>query len=187
MSKLERILAGQSVIPAIRQPKDLEDAVKSKATLLFILCGDVSNIGKYIRYAKAYNKAVFVHIDLVEGLSADQAAIKYIVHQGGPDGIVSTRGNLVQYARQEGLLAVQRIFLLDTLALVNGLKAVKNSRPDAVELLPAVVIPRVISEMCQEMTTPIIAGGLIKTAQEIEAALKAGAIGVSVSSKSLWL
>ncbi|MNI99461.1 Glycerol-3-phosphate responsive antiterminator [compost metagenome] len=65
------------------------------------------------------------------------------------------------------------------------MNAIRQNQPDAIEVMPG-LIPRVIRELRQELDTPIIAGGLIKHPEEVEAALNAGALAVSAGNKGLW-
>lgn len=47
------------------------------------------------------------------------------------------------------------------------------------------IIPSVISEISVDVHQPVIAGGLVKTKEEVINALKSGAIAVSTSEKSV--
>ena len=61
-----------------------------------------------------------------------------------------------------------------------------SSKPDAVEILPALVLPRVAPRLPLDKMSPFIAGGLVQTAEDLEAVLAAGALGVSTSNQELW-
>jgi glycerol uptake operon antiterminator len=58
-------------------------------------------------------------------------------------------------------------------------------RTDAIEIMPG-IIPRVIGQINRQTNVPIIAGGLINTASDIEKILAGGAIAVSTSKVELW-
>lgn len=75
--------------------------------------------------------------------------------------------------------------MVDSQALSTGVGAVRTSNPDALEIMPGVV-PKVIAEACTRVSIPIIAGGLISTASEIDEVLSAGAKAVSLSKEELW-
>ena len=53
-------------------------------------------------------------------------------------------------------------------------KCTKAIRPDCVELMPG-VMPKVIRQMAETLSVPVIAGGLISDKEDIIAALDAGA------------
>ena len=78
------------------------------------------------------------------------------------------------------------ISIASFLCLLLSLQAqAAQGKPDYVEILPG-VIPRVIAELAHGMNTPLIAGGLIKTKEEVVAALGAGAVAVSTTAESVW-
>ena len=173
------------VIPAVRDMKDLGAALGSRANAVFLLAGDINTVARAVRAARDAGKQIYLHLDLIEGLGRDRAGVKFVARNIGPDGIISTKGSLIQAAAKEGLYAVQRVFLLDSQSIVTGIASAQATLPDAIECLPG-LMPRVIKEMADQVGCPVIAGGLIKQQAEVESALAAGAKAVSVSQKSLW-
>lgn len=57
-----------------------------------------------------------MHIDLVDGLSAREVAVNSLIALCHPDGIISTHPSLIRRARHQGLLTIQRAFILDSLS-----------------------------------------------------------------------
>ncbi|MDO7786600.1 glycerol-3-phosphate responsive antiterminator [Desulforamulus aquiferis] len=177
---------GQSrVIAAVRNAGDIQQACKSKVPIVFLLTGDLLTINQYVERIRGCGKGVFLHTDFIAGLSNDPAGIKYLAQQVRPNGIISTKGHLVKAAKNEGLLTVQRLFLIDTNAMEQGVNNLRQINPDVVEVMPG-LIPRAISELKEQLPIPIIAGGLIKNKAEIEVALRAGACAVSMCDQNLW-
>lgn len=183
--RFEDLLRGGRVIAAVRNADMLKRAAESQASSVFILGGELIEIGRMVEMARSAKKPVFVHVDLIEGLAGDQAGIRFLARQIRPDGIITTRHHLVSVARRERLLTVQRLFIVDSQALATGVGAVSAGRPDAVEVMPG-IIPRVIAEACVRLDVPVIAGGLIRSAGEIDEALRAGACAASLSREELW-
>ena len=103
----------------------------------------------------------------------------------GVDGIITTKNHLVYYAKEQGLLTVQRFFIIDTASFSTAKESVSNTKPDYAELLPG-VIPKIIKEFIETTDIPVIAGGLISDKQDIINALSAGAEAVSTAKKELW-
>lgn len=91
----------------------------------------------------AAGKVPFVHADLIDGLSAREVAVDFIAAQPAAAGIISTKPALIRRARELGLCAVQRFFVLDSIALENLKRQLENTRPDSIEILPG-VMPKVI-------------------------------------------
>ena len=53
------------------------------------------------------------------------------------------------------------------------------------EILPG-IIPTIIREITEKTDIPLIAGGLIRSKQDVIQALQAGAIAVSTSCQEVW-
>lgn len=122
-----------------------------------------------------------MHIDLVDGLAAREPRSTISVCARRPPGIISTKGVLLKRAREVGLIAIQRFFLLDSMALTNIEKQVKANQPDLIEVIPG-AMPKVIRGLAQGLALPVIAGGLIRDREDAENALHAGAKAISCSS-----
>ena len=91
-------------------------------------------------------------------------------------------------ARDFGLYAIKRTFLLDSAALESALRSIDQFEPDALEVLPALAAPRILAKLhCRYPELPVIAGGLITTVREIEDLVKQGINSVSVSDPCLWV
>lgn len=173
------------IIAAIRDLNDINTVFSSNVDVIFLLTGDIINLEDIVHEIKKHKKIVFVHFDLVEGLGKDNKGVEYISTKIKPHGIISTRNNILTYAKQYGVFSIQRLFLLDSQALKTGLNSTKQIEPDAIEIMPG-IIPSMINEIMKDIHHPVIAGGLVKTKDEVINALKAGAIAVSTSEKSLW-
>lgn len=173
------------VLPAIRKMKDFDRALKSKHPTIILLETRLSQLKSMVTYAKRAHKTVLIHFDLIQGLKADEYGMEYLIREVKPDGILSTRGNIITLARKNNLLAIQRMFLLDSLALDHNIKLIERSQPDCVEVLPG-LMPSIVEQIKQETNLPIIAGGLIKKTDQVTAAIEAGAVAVSTSNTDLW-
>lgn len=173
------------VIPAIRRMKDFERALDTARDTVVFLETRLAQLKGLIEYTRRANKKVLIHFDLIQGLKADEYGMEYLIREVKPDGILSTRGNVIKLAKKNGLLAIQRMFLLDSLALEQNLKISDRFQPDCIEVLPG-LMPKIIEEIHEQTSIPIIAGGLVKTELEVEQAMVAGAVAVSTSNTDLW-
>src|SRR5690606_9583345 len=97
----------------------------------------------------------------------------------------STRVAVIRKAKQNGVLAIQRLFLIDSGALDTSVELAGQARPDLIEVLPG-LLPRWIREVRERTGVPVIAGGLIRTREEAAMALEAGAAAVTTSRPDLW-
>ena len=170
------------VIAAVKNDEGLDRALSSGCTVVFLLYGTILNIGELVRRVKEAGKLAFIHIDLIEGMSARDISAEYIASRTEADGVISTHPNLIRRARELGLLTIQRFFMLDSLSFANVLR--QSSNADVVDVLPG-AIPSVISHLVREVRQPLIASGLLLDKSDV-AALSAGAVAVSTTSERLW-
>jgi len=173
------------VIPAIRKMKDFEKALTTSNEWIVFLETRLGQLKSVVEYSKKANKKVLIHIDLIQGLKADEYGMEFLIHEMKPDGILTTRGNIINLARRKGILAIQRMFLLDSGAIEQNMQLINRFKPDCIEVLPG-LMPQVIGDIYKKTDIPIIAGGLLKSEEEVYSALEAGAIGISTSSSNLW-
>ncbi|CAB3390041.1 MULTISPECIES: glycerol-3-phosphate responsive antiterminator [Kyrpidia] len=180
-----RLRFRDSIILSIHEESLFETALATPVEDVFLLIGDVCTLPKYMERLRRYGKRVFLHMDMMKGLSPDKAALRYVAETLRPAGIVSTKSQVVRAAKSLGLAAVQRLFLIDRPALELGLRTLAENRPDAVEIMPG-LMPRVIREVVDRVSIPVIAGGLIQAPDEVGQALAAGARAVSLGRPELW-
>ncbi len=173
------------ILPAIRNMKDFDKALESSHNFIVLLETRLSQLKSLVDYTKRSNKKVLVHFDLIQGLKADEYGMEYLLREVKPDGILSTRGNIIKLAKKHKLLAIQRMFLLDSMALEHNLKLVDRFKPDCIEVLPG-LMTSIVKKISQESNIPVIAGGLINEAEEVSEVMEAGAIAVSTSNSRLW-
>jgi glycerol uptake operon antiterminator len=179
-------LKNKPVITSIVSEEDLTDVLGTSSNIVFLLTGNIFTLKSITEQIQEAGKLMFVHFDLVEGLGRDAESVRYLAEVIGIDGLVTTRSNIIMTAQKLGLITVQRLFVFDSVSLENGIRIIKSSSPDAIEVLPGIVISRVIKKLREEMDLPVIAGGLMSDIEDVQVALASGAIGISTSSKELW-
>jgi len=184
---LRELLAAQQVIPAIRNYRNFCEALTvPNVKVLFLLYGDINMLADAIKQAKAYGKMLVVHIDLLEGVGKDEAGVKHVA-SCGVEGIITTRSYMTKQAKKERMIAIQRLFIIDSEALKNGLKQISDSKPDAIEILPATVQSRIVQNISEAAPgLPIIGGGLIQSPSELQEALMKGFVAISTNNAALW-
>ena len=175
----------QSIIPAIRHLKDLEAAFRTVHEYIVLMNVHVAMARSIVAQASQHGKKILLHADLIDGLKSDEHATEFLAQEVRPAGIISTRNNVLLTAKKKGLITIQRFFLLDSLALDNSFVQIEKTKPDYVELLPG-IMPAIIAQFAEATQVPVIAGGLIRTEEDIRLALGAGAVAVTTSRKPLW-
>ncbi len=170
------------VISAVRE-RYFEKALNSPSKVIFLLGGDILTVGEKIKQAKKNGKFVFVHIDLTDGIGKDKSGIRYLSNLG-VDGIISTKSNLIRFAKDLSLVTVQRFFAYDSHGIEGIEDVLSMTKPDFVEIMPGVIDK--ITKQFAALEIPLISGGLIETKQEITNALSMGAFAVSTGKEELW-
>jgi glycerol uptake operon antiterminator len=179
-------LVKHPAIPALRRAEDVDVAARCGAKVVFLLTGTIYDLRDLCTRCEPLGIYPFCHLDLIQGIGKDGPGVKWLATEIGLKGILTTRTSLIRAAMSEGLVAILRLFLLDSESLKTGLEVAASSKPDAVEILPALVLPRVAPRLPLDKMSPFIAGGLVQTAEDLEAVLAAGALGVSTSNQELW-
>lgn len=185
MDDLGAILEENPIIAAVKDDEGLERALLTDCRVIFLLYGTVCNVGELVERIKSAGKLAMVHIDLIDGLSSKDVAVAFLRQNTRADGVISTKPTLVKAAKEQGLLAVQRFFLLDSLALANFQKYAEMNTADMIEILPA-TMPKIIRRITADSRLPIIAGGLISDKEDIMLALQNGATAVSSTNYDVW-
>ena len=170
------ILEEDPVVAAVKSEEGLERCLQSSCGIVFILYGSILTIGPIVDRVKAAGKVAMVHLDLLEGLSAQNVAVDFIAQNTRADGILSIK---------PGLITIQRFFLLDSIALKNIPHQLSQNGADLVEVLPG-AMPKAIAQLATSIQKPIIAGGMIRDKEDVTRALGAGAVGISASNETIW-
>lgn len=178
-------LEDSPIIAAIKGPEGLQRCLACDSRIIFILYGDIISIPEIVETVKSTGKIALVHIDLIQGLSSREIAVDFIKKYTSADGIISTKVPLIQRGKELGLYTVMRYFLLDSMAYDNITKQISGSKPDVIEVLPA-LMPKIIRKICSAAKRPIIAGGLVSDREDIMSLLNAGATCISSTNEDVW-
>lgn len=173
------------VIGAISDSIVLDEALVSDCEILFFLSGSIFDIDRTVKRAKDAGKMVFVHLDLLDGFSRDAVAVEYLCRRTETDGIITTKSSMIKVIKSFNKISIQRLFLIDSINFEAGIKSVKQTQPDAVEILPG-IMHQITNQIVSKTRTPIVTGGLIRSKDDIIQSLKAGAQAVSTSNPKLW-
>ena len=172
------------VVPAVRGPDSaLEAALAGDHPAIFVLGGDIF---KVIGRISSENRRprIYVNVDLVGGIAADASGLRFLSRH--VDGIISTHRHVIELSKASGLITIQRLFAIDSGAVERGLKLIRRAEPRFVEILPALAYLEIADRYSEVLDLPVLAGGLLKSPEDISAILQSGAVGVSTSHQGLW-
>lgn len=175
------------VIPSLRTVDNLPAACASPSKVIFLLFGTPLVIGDLVSRLRDAGKLPIANMDLLAGFARDAAAIDFLA-QSGLAGIISTHQDTLRTARSHGLLAFQRTFALDSVAVSNSVRSLEHFLPDVIELLPAIAAPFILPMLhAARPKLPVIGCGLVRYLSQIDELVKQGITAVSVSEPSLWI
>lgn len=188
MERIAQLLRGFPVIGALRSTnaKDLTREDLRLCSVYFFLEGDIFEARKTVAFAND-GVSFFLHLDLFGGIAPDESGF-LLLQELFPrvQGIISTRARTLALAQRMGFSTIFRLFCIDSESLRTGIRVAQEVRPDAVEILPGIVFPKLRRYIPLESFPPIICGGFIRTKREVLDILRSGALAVSTSSRELW-
>lgn len=179
------IFQGQTRLPAIADYKALKKFLKSDLLYGIIVDFQLAEIGDIIEQFKAHHKKVLVHIDMIHGLTPDKFGAIHLIQNHHVDGIISIKPKVIMAAKKRKVIAMQRIFLRDSLSFNRSLEFVSRSSPDCVEVLPA-ISGELLKTIKESVQIPLFCGGLISSEEQINDCFESGADGITVSNEKLW-
>jgi glycerol uptake operon antiterminator len=173
------------LIASVKEEKNLEKAIASETRVVFLLTGNISVVKGYVDLYRRHDMLTFLHMEKIGGLSFDREGLEFVANFIKPAGIISTKKNILKAAKKLNLMTIQRLFFIDSDAVKNGIKAIDEIKPDAVEVMPA-RIPELITTIATQTKVTIITGGLLENRKQMIAALEHGARAVSTGTPDLW-
>lgn len=182
MMNIMDCLEANPIIAAVSDDK-WTAALRSPAKVVFYMSANILTLAERSRQAHDADKILMVHLDLAEGIGKDRAGIRFIA-QCGVDGLLSTKGQLIKWAKEMNLFTVQRFFAIDSSGTEGIGEMIRGTAPQLMEIMPGVVT-KVIKKYADN-GIPVIAGGLIETKAEVLDALRCGATAVSTGKPDLW-
>ncbi|MDI3473617.1 MAG: glycerol uptake operon antiterminator [Thermotogaceae bacterium] len=150
---------------------------------LFLLQGSINTLPRILKKIKSVGGVLFVDVDFISGLQADDEGILFLKKQG-VNGIITTKPRLVKLARDMNLSVVLRFFAIDSHAVERGAEQIRNYSPDFVEILPGIAAVRVIKKL--NTSSQIIAAGLLDNEEDVREIFKKGINHISTSSAEIW-
>jgi glycerol uptake operon antiterminator len=177
---------GQTRLPALANFNMIKQFLKTDIVYCILVDFQLAELAEIISDLKNHGRKVLVHADMIKGLSADEYGAIYLIQNCHVDGIISIKPKVISIAKKRKVIAMQRIFLKDSISLKRSLEVVENALPDCLEILPAVSGP-LIKTIKDKVNCEVFCGGLISSEKQIQDCLDSGASGITVSDPTLWL
>ena len=174
------------IIAAVHSIEDAHTAAYAPCRVVFVLGGRLFDAAEIVSLLRRAGKLVFVHLDLADGVSKDASGVQILAEIVRPDGILTTKNNLIRVIRDHGMLAGLRCFILDGQSYHKAVQVCTNVSPDFVEVMPGILPESLVQTFCRDTGTPVVASGLVRTMMDANRAFSAGAKGISTSDPMLW-
>jgi len=186
-AKFNNALLKSRIVPAIKHPEDLGEVLNIPwVSVVILLGGDINDLEEILKVRRRYpEKFLLAHIDLISGVGKDNSGVRYLKRMG-LEGIVSVKWQLLRYGKENKMITVQRLFLVDSESIRTGLKVIRQISPDAIEVMPATVPKFAIDELRNAADFNILGGGLLRTEEDVHQALGNGLTAVTTSRRNLW-
>ncbi|PWF26490.1 glycerol-3-phosphate responsive antiterminator [Ancrocorticia populi] len=176
-----------TVIPSVRKLKDLELALQGPSDFVLLSEVHIGNLEPLAARCAQAGKKVLVHADLIGGFKADRDGIKLLRNMFHVDGVLSQSAHVVSAAKKAKLLAIQRVFIMDSRSLDRSLAALGEARPDGIEVLPGALATHYYTLFDQWADQcALIAGGMVRSREEAEELFDTGYEAITASTSDLW-
>ncbi len=178
-------MINQKVLPAISTYKALEKFITSELEYCVVMNFPLIQLYRVCKLINENDKKCIVHLDLVKGLASNEHGAEFLIDAYKVSGVISTHPSVIEMAKKKKVIAIQRIFIIDSLSLTKSISIAKRCEPDYIELLPGYAY-EVKEKIHQVIDTPLIGGGLISSEGMVEQCLSGGLVAVTSSIPELW-
>lgn len=177
-------IAYQRCIPVVATMKKLEQFLASDLTWCVLQDIHISMLSDMITMLHRNERKALVHIEMINGVANDEYGTEFLCQKLRVDGIISSKAKIIEIAKRNRKLAIQRMFLIDGRSVERGIEMLLKSQPDAVEVMPAVAY-KAIPFVKERLNMPLIGGGLLRSKEDIDDGTKAGCVAFTISDLQL--
>ncbi len=171
--RLPRLLVATDGTEPLELPSPLPEA---------LLLRDL-DLPTLVSVAMSARPPLAVDIDTVQGLNADTAAVRFVTGELGIGVVLTRRPAIAAAVADRGRLGLLHVFAFDSTGLDRSLEA--HPRRDGVgtTISPGPVLAHLLPEDLERLPRPLVAYGLVATADLVERLLSlADAVVVSTST-----
>jgi glycerol uptake operon antiterminator len=177
-------LARKPVIATLYGAEQMDAFLASGAEVAIVANIELRKLRMVISTITKADRLAIVNIDSCDGISQEKGGIDYLADLGATS-LLSTRMATIQRANRAGLLTMLKVFVTDRSTWPRSVKAIEQSDPNLVQIMPAPMLAH-ISAAEKKVMPPIVASGFVCSQEQVQQALRAGAIAVSSSDAGLW-
>lgn len=120
---------GQVRLPALSNFSMIKQFLKTDIKYCILVDFQLAEIGDIISDLKSHGRKILVHIDMIKGLSADEFGAIHLIQNYRVDGIISIKPKVIAICKKRRVIAMQRIFLKDSISLKRSLEIIGKTKP----------------------------------------------------------
>jgi glycerol uptake operon antiterminator len=177
-------LTRHPVIATLYGVEQVDTFIASNAEVSIVANVELRKLAPVIARLTRSGKYAIVNIDSCEGLSQDKGGVEYLA-EIGVTALVSTRVATIQRANRAGLITMQKVFVTDRSTWPRSVKALEQSDPNLVQLMPAPMLAH-LSIQDRKALPPIVMSGFVCNQEDARNALAHGATAISTSDSKMW-
>lgn len=177
-------LPEQALIPVLTTMKQLEKFLATSLKVCILQDFHFNLLKDVIKILHDNERIGLVHIEMIQGISNDEYGTQILTQQLKVDGIISSKPKIIEMAKKTHALSVQRVFLIDSKSLERGVASVGDSKPDAMEVMPALTF-QMFKNIKERIDMELWAGGLIRDEETVRIVLANGAKRMTVGNLDL--
>ena len=175
------------LIPSVRDIRNLDKALKSeRREILLSTVSHIGNLAELTTLCHKHRKEVFVNHELIGGLGTDTIAFEMLKKTYKVDAVIGSNAYQISRAKAVGLKTIWKIALLDSLSLEMAFRSIEVTKPDAIELRPAICAYDFIDEFRRGFPGKIFASGFINRIEFAQRLYQRGFDGIMTSTQTMW-
>ena len=176
-----------TVIPSVRDIRHLDRALKSsQGEILLSTVSHIGNLAELTTQCHKNGQEVIVNHELIGGLGTDAIAFEMLKKAYKVDTVIGSNAYHISRARSAGLKTIWKVALLDSLSLEMAFRSIEVTKPDAIELRPAVCAYDFLGQFHKVFSGRIFASGFIDRSEFAERLCQRGFDGIMTSTQSMW-
>ncbi len=177
-------LPQQALIPVLTTMKQLERFLDTTLKVCILQDFHFTLLRDVVKILHDNDRFGLVHIEMIQGISNDEFGTQILTQQLKVDGIISSKPKIIEMAKKTHALAIQRVFLIDSKSLERGVASVAESKPNAMEVMPALTF-QMFGDIKERIDMELWAGGLIRNEEMVRTVLANGAKRMTVGNLDL--
>lgn len=174
------------IVPSVRNIKNLDKALKGSEEWILLSGIHIGNLRECAVYCHDAGKKVIVNHEIVGGLGLDKTAFQMLKQMFHVDAVMGSGAARLSMIYKEGLSAIWRVPLIDSLAVDQVFKGMKEVRCDMIELRPAFYALKYLKQFQKLYPCKYVAGGFVDSEDMLKTVYQAGFSGVMTSCMDLW-